>query len=202
MVHIWSSKGNPSTHISRKHHPGLRWLPVLLFLSVRADWQGLKENWDSFISFFFNPPGSAAVSFSVGTGADNNLCIRWQWNHAVLLIPPLTAKWLACYRDRAIWQRLKTSVHQQLKTILIASIKVSLTSIAGWWICPLLFIAFLYLHLFITTAFAAWGFIALINFHSLHHLNSFEIIQISKSKLMNAGGKRLILLPGPGGRAQ
>lgn len=42
---------------------------------------------------------------------------------------------------------------------------------------------------------AAWGFIALINFHSLHHLNRFEIIEISKRELMNAGGKRLILLP-------
>lgn len=203
MVHIWiletwSSKGNPSTYISRKKHPGLCWL---LIMSVRADWWVLEEKWDfGLVCFgcwwvFFDFPRSAVVSFSTGAGADNNLYIRWQWNHTFLLIPLLTAKWLVCYRDRAIWQCLKISVHQRLKTKLIVSIKDSLTPIAGWRICRLLFIAFFYLHLFIAPAFAAWSFIALINFHSLHHLNSFEIIQISKSKLMNAGGKRLILLP-------
>lgn len=148
-----------------------------------------------YLFFLFNCPGSAAVSFFMGAETDNNLCICWQWNHTFLLIPCLTVKWLVCYRDRAIWQHLKISVHQWLKRILIVSVKVSLTPIVSWWICPLLFITFFYLYLFITAVFAAWGFIALINFHSLYHLNSFEIIQISKSKVINAGSKRLILLP-------
>lgn len=190
ILETWSRKGNLSTYINMKH-PG-----SLLCQSGLTDEVWKKTGiLGAFYYFFLNSPRPAAVSFSMGAGADNNLCIRWQWNHAFLLILLLTVKWLVCYRDRAIWQHLKISVHQRLKTILIVSIKVSLTPIVGWWICPLLFITFLYLHLFITTAFAACGFIALINFHSLNHLNSFEIIQISKSKLMNAGGKRFILLP-------
>lgn len=114
----------------------------------------------SFLMFLgrFNSLRSAAVSFSVETGADNNLCIHWQWNHAFLLIQLLTVKWLVCYRDKAIWQHLKIPVRQRLRTILMVSIKASLTPIVGWWICSLLFITFLYLHLFVFTVLAAWGF--------------------------------------------
>lgn len=88
-----------------------------------------------FLFFFFNSPRSAVVSFSflyshtLGAATDNNLSTHWQWNHTVLLILLLTVKWLLCYRDRAIGQPLKISVHQWLKTIVIVSINISLTQI-------------------------------------------------------------------------
>lgn len=117
-------------------HPAHHHLSVLLFMES-PDWGVWRRTgiFIFFFIFFFNSPRSAVVSFSflyshtLGAATDNNLSTHWQWNHTVLLILLLTVKWLLCYRDRAIGQPLKISVHQWLKTIVIVSINISLTQI-------------------------------------------------------------------------
>lgn len=133
VVHIWILEAWPC-----KLYIHILLIPPLCSPFYGVSWlRSLKENWDLyfFLFIFFNSPRSAVVSFSflyshtLGAATDNNLSTHWQWNHTVLLILLLTVKWLLCYRDRAIGQPLKISVHQWLKTIVIVSINISLTQI-------------------------------------------------------------------------
>lgn len=134
VVHIWILEAWPC-----KLYIHILLITTSLFSFL---WSLLTEEFEGelgslffFLFFFFNSPRSAVVSFSflyshtLGAATDNNLSTHWQWNHTVLLILLLTVKWLLCYRDRAIGQPLKISVHQWLKTIVIVSINISLTQI-------------------------------------------------------------------------